>query len=242
VEGFECGSGSVSAVAELIVLEGFHAVKHALRFGAELERVVAVDRGAAMRLAEELAPDVVGAFGEKLEVVSAEELARLVVRPPHTGVVGIARRPEPGVSGSGPVVLLEEPRDFGNVGAVVRVAAAAGAGGVVVTGERDPWAPEALRGSAGLHFAVAVLREDEAALDRRPLLAFDPDGEAFDPRAMPDDAVLAFGTERAGLSEALKGRADEVLALPMRPGVSSLNLATSVSAVLYAWRLSGGRS
>jgi TrmH family RNA methyltransferase len=51
--------------------------------------------------------------------------------------------------------------------------------------------------------------------------------------------VLAFGTEREGLSDALKARADAVVALPMRPGVSSLNLATSVSAALYALALSG---
>jgi RNA methyltransferase, TrmH family len=223
-----------------VVLEGFHAVKHALRFGAEIERVVAVDREAALRLAHELAPDVEQAFAEVVEEVSAEELAGLVTRPPHTGVAGLARRPEERPLAGGPVVLLEEPRDFGNVGACVRVAAAAGAAGVVVTGARDPWAPEALRGSAGLHFAVPVLRADQAALDGRPLLAFDPDGEAFDPRRMPDDAVLAFGTERAGLSDALKQRAEAVLGLPMAPGVSSLNLATSVSAVLYAWRLSGG--
>ena len=49
--------------------------------------------------------------------------------------------------------------------------------------------------------------------------------------------MLVFGTERAGLSDAMKARADRVVALPMREGVSSLNLATSVAAVLYAWRL-----
>jgi TrmH family RNA methyltransferase len=74
---------------------------------------------------------------------------------------------------------------------------------------------------------------------------------AFDPAGVPlaggaarealgDGAVLAFGTERGGLSDALLARADARVALPMQPGVSSLNLATSVSAVLYAWRLGGG--
>jgi RNA methyltransferase, TrmH family len=204
---------------------------------------VAVDRDAAMRLVAELAPDVAEAFGRMVEQVSRAELEGLVVRPPHTRVAGLARRPPAGgLSAAEPVVLLEEPRDFGNVGAVVRVAAAAGAAGVVVTGERDPWAPEALRGSAGLHFAVPVLRAQEATLDGRPLLALDPEGDRFEPGAVPGDAVLAFGTERAGLSDGLKERADRVLALPMRPGVSSLNLATSVSAALYAWRLSAGRS
>jgi TrmH family RNA methyltransferase len=215
-------------------------VKHALRFGAEVERVVAVDRGAVVRLAEELAPDLVGVLERVVEEVPVEEVARLATRPPHTGVVGLARRPEGRELGDGPVVLLEDPRDFGNVGAVVRVAAAADAAGVVVTGERDPWSPEALRGSAGLHFALPVLRAEDAKLGGRALLAFDPEGDRFEPARVTDGAVLAFGTERAGLSAALRQRADRVLALPMRPGVSSLNLATSVSAVLYAWRLSRG--
>jgi TrmH family RNA methyltransferase len=46
--------------------------------------------------------------------------------------------------------------------------------------------------------------------------------------------VLAFGTERDGLSDALLARSDARLALPMRPGVSSLNLATAVSGVLFS--------
>jgi hypothetical protein len=54
-------------------------------------------------------------------------------------------------------------------------------------------------------------------------------------------AVLAFGTERGGLTDALLARADARVALPMQPGVSSLNLATSVSAVLYAGGSAAGR-
>ncbi len=71
----------------------------------------------------------------------------------------------------------------------------------------------------------------------RPLLALDPDGEALEPATLPARAVLAFGTERHGLSDELLASADARLAIPMRAGVSSLNLATSVAAVLFAWRL-----
>ncbi len=54
----------------------------------------------------------------------------------------------------------------------------------------------------------------------------------LDPRA-----VLAFGTERDGLSPELAARAEALLRIPMREGVSSLNLATAVAAVLFAGRL-----
>ena len=51
---------------------------------------------------------------------------------------------------------------------------------------------------------------------------------------LPAGAVLAFGSERSGLDAALLARADAPLAIPMRPGVSSLNLATAVAITLYA--------
>ena len=53
-------------------------------------------------------------------------------------------------------------------------------------------------------------------------------------------ALLAFGTERYGLSDELCALADARLSIPMRAGVSSLNLATSVAAVLFAGRLAAG--
>ena len=224
----------------LAVLEGFHPLKHALRFGAVVERAVAVDPAEVVALARRLAPDVAERLGSLVAEVPEEVFARLVPRPPHTGVVAIARRPKPDlgtIARDAPWVLLEDPRDPANLGACVRVAAAAGAAAVSVTGDRDAWSPDALRGSAGLHFALPVLAAAPERRAGRPLVALDPGGDPFHPRALPEGAVLAFGTEREGLSDALLDEADARLALPMRPGVSSLNLATSVSAVLYAWRL-----
>ena len=52
-----------------------------------------------------------------------------------------------------------------------------------------------------------------------------------------DDAVLAFGSERHGLSAGVRARADLVVSLPMRPKVSSYNLTTSVAMGLYHWEL-----
>jgi TrmH family RNA methyltransferase len=226
----------------LAVLEGFHALKHALRFGAEVELVAAADPETLERMADELAPDLAGRFRALAQAVEPDALARLAPRVPRTEVVAIARRStfDPTRLGAGPVVLLEDPRDLGNVGAVVRVAAAAEAAGVVTTGTHDPWDPAALRGSAGLHWALPVARVAAGfEAPGRPLLALDPEGEPLDPAALPRDAVLAFGTERHGLSDALLARADGRLRIPMRAGVSSLNLATAVAAVLFAARLAG---
>jgi RNA methyltransferase, TrmH family len=264
---------------DLAVLEGLHALKHALRFGAHVERVAITSPEEVRRLAQTLAPDVLERILAAAQVVSTEVFESLAPQTPSTGVLAIARRPRIDVNAllaaerPAPVVLLEQPRDFGNMGACVRVAAAADIAGVLCTGIHDPWDPAALRGSAGLHFALPVAHLGEEALaqlgetrraanrvedsvttgtdmlgasagtgavgeDTRPLVAIDPDGEELRPDRLPARAILAFGSERQGLSEELLGQADALVRLPMRAGVSSLNLATSVAALLYAWRLS----
>jgi len=233
----------------LAVLEGFHALKHALRFGAELELVVTRDCTALERLAGRLAPDLRGTMSALAHEVDVELFEQLAPMTPTTGVIGLARRPArdlraalDAVARPAPVVLLENPRDLGNVGACVRVGAGADAGAVLSTGGHDPWHPDALRGAAGLHFALPVVRlQSLGELDgcTRPLLALDPEGEPLRPSTLDPRAVLAFGTERDGVSDELLARADARLSIPMREGVSSLNLATSVAAVLFAWRLAG---
>lgn len=231
----------------LAVLEGFHPLKHALRFGANVLDVVTSDAAELARLAGALAPELAPRMGELAREIDPAAFAQLAPLTPSTGVMALAERPLLDTAAmladgrDAPVVLLEDPRDLGNLGACVRVAAAADAAGVLVTGSHDPWHPDALRGAAGLHYALPVARlasVQELQGAGRPLLALDPDGEALDPRRLPARSVLAFGTERHGLSDELLARADARIAIPMRAGVSSLNLATSVAAVLFAWRLS----
>ncbi|HEY8809586.1 MAG TPA: TrmH family RNA methyltransferase [Solirubrobacterales bacterium] len=227
----------------LAVLEGFHALKHALRFGAEVLEAVAADPVQLRELAAGLAPDLGDALAERSSPVSADLIAELVPQAPRTGVVAIARRPEIDLAAvlaggdPAPLVLLEDPRTMGNMGACVRVAAGADAAGVLSTGPNDPWHPDALRGAAGLHFALPVVGVAELPSSDRPLVAIDPGGEDLRPAELPPRAILAFGTERYGLSADLLDRADARFGIPMRPGVSSLNLATAVAAVLFAQRL-----
>lgn len=279
----------------LAVLEGLHALKHALRFGADLQQVAVADPERVLALAHALAPDVQERILAGGQVVPPAVFAGLAPQAPSTGVIAIARRPPIDLDAllaqrrPAPIVLLEQPRDLGNLGACVRVAAAADIAGVIVSGVHDPWDPAALRGSAGLHFALPIAHIGEDALRRlgggrggpargsandaadrvgehaddglvpadsaadvtatadqaanpiRPLIAIDPDGAELRPALLPPRAILAFGSERQGLSEQLLGQADALVRLPMRAGVSSLNLATSVAALLYSWRLADVR-
>lgn len=226
---------SARRTSGLVVLEGFHAIKHAIRFGGEILGAWTADTEEVENLQTRLAPDV----RIPVELVDVEALKRVV---PRAQVVAVARRPpqpdaDTVLAGPGHVVLLEDPRHLGNLGAVVRVAAAAGAAGVMTTGRQNPWHPDALRGSAGLHFALPVHHLRAVRTQGRELVALDPEGEPLTPTHFPAAAVLAFGTERDGLSDELLAQADRRIALPMAPGVSSLNLATAVAATLYALKL-----
>ena len=228
------------------MLEGFHPLKHALRFHAQVVDAVCRDRAQLDALAQRLAPDVREQMAGLVREIAPEVFDKLAPLAPTTGVMSLARRPHVDIAAlladasDAPIVLLENPRDLGNVGACVRVAAAADAAGVLTTGSHDPWHPDALRGAAGLHFALPVARVPDVAslqLTARELVALDPDGDELDPAAPPARALLIFGSERDGVSDELLARARRRVRIPMRAGVSSLNLATSVAAVLFAWRL-----
>ncbi|CAL9510036.1 tRNA (cytidine(34)-2'-O)-methyltransferase [Streptomyces sp. enrichment culture] len=235
--------------ATTVLLDGFHALKHALRFGAEVPVAVTADRAAALALAQELAPDVRDTLDALLTEVPHGTYTSLVPRPHPTAVAALAVRPSRASHlaalahrpRTAPVVVLDNPRNLGNAGAVIRLAAGFGATGVVTTGTLDPWHPTVVRGGAGLHFATAVERLTVGELPSGPLFALDPDGDDLRGVSLPDDAVLAFGSERTGLSAELRARADHLLSLPMRPQVSSYNLATSVAMTLYHWSHGAGR-
>ncbi|MVO88958.1 rRNA methyltransferase [Streptomyces sp. p1417] len=230
-----------------VLLDGFHALKHALRFDARIPVALTADKPAVLALAEDLAPDVTAALDVLLAETDEVTLRALVPRLHPTAVAALAVRPSRAANlgvlerapRSAPVVVLDDPRNLGNAGAVIRLAAGFGATGVVTTGTLDPWHPTVVRGGAGLHFATAVERVDVPGLPAGPLFALDAEGEDVRGLEIPDDAVLAFGSERSGLSAGLRARADHLVSLPMRPQVSSYNLATSVGMTLFHW--SSGR-
>ena len=227
----------------LVVIEGFHPLKHAIRFGVNLLEVVSPDLDELAVLQAEYAPDIGTKISDHVAEVSNDIFKRLGPSRPPTGVMAIARRPVVNLArllddpSPAPVVLLENPRNLFNIGAAVRAAAAAGAAGVVNTGNLDPWKPAALTSGVGLQFALPVAQSEHLPQYQRPLVAVDLGGESLSDFQIPDRALLAFGTERQGLTRELLDVADSRVSIPMENGVSSLNLATSVAVVLYHWKL-----
>jgi tRNA G18 (ribose-2'-O)-methylase SpoU len=227
----------------LVVIEGFHPLEHAIRFGAELLEVVSPNLIELAALQAEYAPDISQAFQGQIAEVPNDVFERLGPMTPPTGVMAIARRPSVDLPAllddpaAAPVVLLENPRNLFNIGAAVRASAAAGAAGVINTGNLDPWKPAALTSGVGLQFALPVTNSPDLPKCGRPLVAVDLGGDSLSAFQLPDRALLAFGTERQGLSQGLLDQADHRVSIPMENGVSSLNLATSVAVVLYHWKL-----
>ena len=227
----------------LVVLEGIHPLKHSIRFGAELFEVVTSDVQELSELGAEIAPDIAGGLNKMVSTVPVEVFEQLAPVVPPTGVIAIAKRPSISLAeildnpSNAPVVLLENPRNLLNIGASVRVAAAAGAVGLVTTGPQDPWHPAALIAGAGLQFAIPVARMAEIPICDRGIVVIDPAGEPLGQGSIPAHAILAFGSERGGLSPELIASAEHHVSIPMNEGVSSLNLATAVAVILYNWRL-----
>lgn len=219
------------------VIEGVQALKHAARFDAEFAHIITCDIELLTRLLSELAPDISNMILSQAEEVDETVFSRLSPQPPRTKVIALAKRKvytNQIVEESRPVVFLENPRDLENIGAVIRVSAAANAAAVVASGSVDIWHPAIIRGAAGLHYAVPVLNDSlENISHGRPVLALDPTGEEITEKSVLKNSVLIFGTERHGIAKTTLEKAGRIVRLPMKPGVSSLNLATSVAATLY---------
>jgi TrmH family RNA methyltransferase len=232
------------AGAQEAVFEGFHAIKHAIRFDADIAAVYAADLDSVLEQARTFATDTEAAMRSLLTHVSEEELSAMSKTSELPSVIALVVRPAAVPANvlaiaTAPLIVLDEPRHPGNLGAVVRTAASTSLGGVISCGEHDPWQPAAIRGSQGLHAAlpVAWMRTDEPLMTDRPVIGLDAGGPNCIPSAIPEHAIFVFGSERNGLSDAWRARCDQFISLPMREGVSSLNLAASVSAVSYLYRV-----
>lgn len=246
---------------DYLVLPGLHALKHALRFKAEINLSLTPNKTDLLKLAKQIAPDTLEFIEAKVEEVEPGQYKSLLKDAHRTGVISIARKPSLKLSNilssQKPIVLIEDCRNLKNLGAVIRVSAGADIGAVLSLSKQvDIWHPDVLIGSAGLNFALPCMNitEDDLSLIKqtRTLVALDPEGEELKlnyghpVRRLADDSgsprkslktrspIYIFGTERDGISPQLLNLSDSKIRIPMREGVSSLNLATSVAVVVYA--------
>jgi len=139
----------------------------------------------------------------------------------------------------GPLLVADQIREPGNLGTLFRTAAAAGAGGLLLTrGTVDPGNPKCVRASAGTIFHLPFIQlespEEARGILTRPIYATSGAG-GVPPEELPLDKpfALVLGGEAEGLGARWEGLVDSLITIPMGKGVESLNVAAAGAAILF---------
>ena len=215
-----------------VVVEGPHLIAAALAAG--LKPVAMLGTEAAL------------AKPEVASLVRQSRLTPVVLSSLVFGAIADAETP-PGIAAEiaipelnreGSAVFLEGVQDAGNVGAIIRSAAAFGAGTLIVDRQcADPWSPKVLRAGMGGHFAIGILQVDDlgaaiAAFGGRTICTVVHGGRPLRDADLSGRIAWAFGAEGAGLSADILSRASERVTIPMATG-ESLNVAAAAAVCLY---------
>ena len=229
-----------------LLLDGQHLVHEALSAGLSIPSVLVLDdalaRNGFARLSDELRERGARVFAASAAVMAAASPVRSA-----SPIVALAHRPavapDGPYRGETPVVLIAcDVQDPGNLGAVIRVAEAAGASGVVTAGTgADPFSWKALRGSMGSALRLPVCRHGTAAAaveearrhGCRIVAAVPRGGTSLFEADLTGALALLFGGEGAGLDPALVEGSDVRVSIPMQPPVESLNAAVAAALVAY---------
>jgi len=221
-----------------VILYGRNAVHEALRGPRAVTQVWAMERAAREPWLRDAA----------VRVVAAEEVERRSGSPDHQGIcaeVSEYRYADADAllaQDDALIVALDEIQDPQNLGAICRTAECAGASGVVIPERRSAEVtPAVCKASAGAveHLAIARVRNlADFLLDARRAGAwsYGADGDARTGYAQPDyrgRVVLVMGSEGSGLRPRVARSCDELIALPLRGKIGSLNVSAAAAAILY---------
>ncbi len=144
----------------------------------------------------------------------------------------------PAIDPEAPSIVLDRVQDAGNVGSLLRSAAAFGVAQVLaLAGSAALWSPKVLRAGMGAHFALRLvdgLVDADLAVLRLPLVATALDAAALLPdAALPLPCNWVFGHEGQGIAAALRARCALSVRIPQPGGEDSLNVAAAGAVCLY---------
>ena len=218
-----------------IWLEGEHLCEAAVARGVPLQQALLSESGQAQEHLRRLAAEAPRC------AVLPDALMRTLATLESPAPIGFVlpapdRAPEP-LPGRA-CVVLDRLQDPGNVGSILRSAAALGVPQVVaMKGTVALWSPKVLRAGMGAHFALHLVEEaHESVLDalRLPLLATSSHaGELLGRTALPQPAAWVFGHEGRGVGPALLARCARTVRIPQPGGEESLNVAAAAAICLY---------
>ncbi len=236
-------------VGGVLLLDGAHLVADALAAGVTFQ-LAAVTPASVEEPTIRPLVNALHTNGVEVITVSASVMDAVSPVKTPTGLVALAERPATDEDRlyAGPaalVVAAVDVQDPGNLGAMVRVAEAAGATGLVAAGgSANPFGWKALRGSMGsalrLPIASEVSAEDAVAAARRHgcriVAAVPRDGRPLFDVDLTGPIAILIGGEGQGLGAALADAADERVTIPMQPPVESLNAAVTAALIVYEAR------
>ncbi len=219
------------------VIEGTRSVAEALNAGVRPVLAFFTDR---LRAAEQ-GPALIERLGQAagcLIEVTPEVMASMAETVTPQGVLAVVDMPQHPWPAHGLIVVLDSLRDPGNVGTIMRAAWAASAAGLATTrGTADPFAPKVVRAAMGAHWHLPLQTGLDAGglqrllSGRRAILA-DQQGRPYWEMDWRGDVALVVGGEARG-AEVTAGLAMERAAIPMAPGVESLNAAVAAAVLLF---------
>jgi TrmH family RNA methyltransferase len=140
------------------------------------------------------------------------------------------------------VLVLDRLQDPGNIGTMIRTAAAAGYRAVIaLKGTADVYSSKVLRSTAGMIFDMPVMYVEDAAelqlmlrrLGKKTAVTDPACGRPYYECDLGSDVALVIGNEGRGVSDELMEMADERVNIPMRGGIESLNAAVSAAILMY---------
>lgn len=215
------------------LIEGPHLVAEALRAGIEPIALIVSEAGLER-------PEIRSLLGGRQAAVLGGRIFALVAdaeTPP--GIAAEIAIPQPQGDPAKTAVFLEGIQDPSNVGAILRSAAAFGAGEVVLDRAcADPWSPKALRAGMGGHFRLGLRQvpDLEKALEGfagTTVCAVPAGGMPLKDSALKGRLGWIFGAEGRGVSEAVVRRAALKVTIPMVPGTESINVAAAAAICLH---------
>jgi RNA methyltransferase, TrmH family len=233
----------------LFVAEGASILVTAREMGFVPQMLAFKAGTAATGITKWLVDGAVTAGAECLEV-SLPVLEKLASKDNPQTILGVFQQrwaSPPGVDGLQPAdvwLALEEIRDPGNLGTILRTVDAVGAKGVILIGSCvDPYSREAIRATMGSIFAVPIVpMTREAFLSWRTGWCGDVVGTHLQAREdvrhanykMP--TIVVMGSEGPGLSDELRGACSRLVKIPMAGKLDSLNLSIATAITLFEIR------
>ena len=225
--------------ARMTLLDGEHLLAAYLDAGGVPHTLIR----AASFAAERFAPLAARCHQARSIVLADALFAELAPVATPTGVLAEAAWLSPAVPATTPlVVVLEDIQDPGNLGAMLRTAAAAGATLAVLSkGCHDAWSPKALRGGQGAQFVLPLLAGADlvswlGAFDGLSIaltLAEHADFYALD---LSGPVALVVGNEGAGISPAVRASVSTCAQIPMAGTIESLNAAAALAVATFEAR------